>query len=123
MRWAACLLLAAGVHSIPLAAQLQPESDNEPLDLKSYTCAVHLDLVDLEDGRSEIVTVWAHGYYTGIRGVDEKADPGAWISVETFSEQLLKVCQSDTETLFISAVKQTAASKQTVQAKPEAARP
>ncbi|MEX2301012.1 MAG: HdeA/HdeB family chaperone [Bryobacterales bacterium] len=117
MKRAAFVLLTIWVASIFLAAQSQPESDNEPLDMKSYTCAVHFDLIELEDGRSDIVTVWAHGYYNGMRGVDEKAAPESWISVEAFSGQLLKVCQSDPEALFIHAVKQTA------QAKPEASRP
>jgi hypothetical protein len=114
---AAFLLLTVWVASLFLAAQSQSESDNEPLDMKSYTCAVHLDLIELEDGRSDIVTVWAHGYYNGMRGVDEKAGPESWISVEAFSERLLNICQSDPETLFIHAVKRTA------QAKPEASQP
>jgi hypothetical protein len=116
MRRAACLLLTAHLLSVVLAAQSQPDSENELLDLKSYTCAVHLDLIDLEDGRSDIVTVWAHGYHAGMRGIDEKSGPGGWIGVEAFSAQLLKVCQSNPEELFINAVKQTG------QVKPEVAR-
>ena len=117
MKRAAFLLLTALAAGFFLAAQSRPESDNEPLDMKSYTCAVHLDLIELEDGRSDIVTVWAHGYYNGMRGVDEKAAPESWISVEVFSEQLLEICRSDPKILFIHAIKQAA------QAKPEASRP
>ncbi len=116
MRTAAFLLLSVCLASISLAAQ-SPPTDNEPLDLKSYSCAEHLDLVDIEDGRSDIVTVWAHGYYNGMLGVDEKSAPASWITVEEFSERLLKVCQQDPKKLFITAVKQTAEAKQTAQAK------
>lgn len=116
MRRKACLFVAALMLSGSLAAQSQPQDDGDPLDLKSYDCATHLDLVDLEDGRSDIVTVWAHGYYNGMRGVDEKTEPAGWVSVEAFSEQLLKVCDGDPERLFISAVKLIA------QAKPAASR-
>jgi HdeA/HdeB family len=111
MKTAAFLLLSACMVSIPLAAQ-SPQADNDPLDLKSYSCAEHLDLVDLEDGRSDIVTVWAHGYYNGMRAVDEKSAPGSWISVEAFSEQLIKICQQDPKKLFITAVKQAAQPKE-----------
>jgi len=111
MKTAAFLLLSACLLSIPVAAQSQPQADDEPLDLKTYGCAQHLDLVDLEDGRSDIVTVWAHGYYSGKRGVDEASEPGSWMSVEAFSEQLLKVCHGEPGRLFISAVKQTAQAK------------
>jgi hypothetical protein len=115
MRRAACLLLTACALIVPLTAQSQPESENELLDLKSYTCAVHLDLVELEEGRSDKVTVWAHGYHAGMRGIDEKAGPGSWIGVEEFSGQLLKICRSAPEELFINAVKKT------VQPRPEVA--
>lgn len=108
MKRVACLLVSAWLLSVPLAGQTQPESENELLDLKSYTCELHLDLVELEDGRSDIVTVWAHGYHAGMLGVDDKAGPDRWISVEEFSGQLLKACQSDPEELFINAVKKTA---------------
>jgi hypothetical protein len=108
---AAFLLLSVCLGSIPLAAQSHSPADNEPLDLKSYGCAQHLELVDLEDGRSDIVTVWAHGYYNGMRGVDEKSDPAAWTTVEEFSEQLINVCQRDPEMLFIRAVKEIAQAK------------
>lgn len=113
---AACLVLIACSVSLPLKAQAQPDSDNELLDLKSYTCAVHLDLVELEDGRSDIVTVWAHGYRAGMHGLDEKTSPNGWVSVEEFSANLLKVCESNPEELFINVVKKTAL------AKPEVAR-
>jgi HdeA/HdeB family len=116
MKTAAFLLLSACLVSIPVAAQ-SPQGDNDPLDLKSYRCAEHLDLVDLEDGRSDIVTVWAHGYYNGMRGVDEKSAADSWISVEAFSEQLLKICQQDPEKLFITAVRQSAQPKPTTQIK------
>jgi len=111
MKTAALLLLSAWLLSVSLAAQSPPQADNEPLDLKSYHCELHLELVDLEDGRSDIVTVWAHGYYNGMRGVDENTEPAGWISVEAFSEQLLKACQRDPEKLFIGAVKETAQAK------------
>lgn len=116
MKRAAWLLLIACLVSVLLAAQAEPESDNEPLDLKSYTCAAHLDLVDLEDGRSEIVTVWAHGYRAGLRGLDDNSAPESWVGVEEFSAGLLKACESNPEQLFINAVKKAS------QSKPEAAR-
>jgi hypothetical protein len=111
MKTASLLFSIAFLLSVALLAQSQPQTDNEPLDLKSYGCAQHLELVDLEDGRSDIVTVWGHGYYNGMRGVDENSGPDGWISVEAFSEQLLKACQRDPEKLFISAVKETAQAK------------
>jgi hypothetical protein len=108
MKTASLLFSIAVLLSVALLAQSQPHSENEPLDLKSYGCAQHLELVDLEDGRSDIVTVWGHGYYNGMRGMDENSAPEGWISVETFSEQLLKVCERDPQKLFIFAVKETA---------------
>jgi hypothetical protein len=108
MKTASLLFSTALLLSMALLAQSQPQTDNEPLDLKSYGCAQHLELVDIEDGRSDIVTVWGHGYYNGVRGVDESSEAEQWISVEAFSEHLLKVCAGDPEKLFIVAVKETA---------------
>lgn len=106
MKWAGLLLVGACLLFSRAAAQSQ--NDNEPLDVKSYGCAQHLDLVDLEDGRAEIVTVWAHGYYHGMRGMNESSTTGMWLSVEAFSEQLIKTCKHDPEKLFIDAVRQIA---------------
>lgn len=111
MKRAGWLVLIACLVSVLLAAQADPDADNELLDLKSYTCAAHLDLVDLEDGRSDIVTVWAHGYSAGMRGLDDKSAPEGWVSVEEFSAGLLKVCESHPEELFINAVKKAAQAK------------
>jgi hypothetical protein len=107
MRRAAFLTVTILALAIPLAMRSQSQ-DDDLLDIKSYGCSQHLDLVDLEDGRSDIVTVWAHGYYNGMRGVDEKSEAGIWINVEDFSAQLLKICQQDSGMLFISAVRETA---------------
>jgi hypothetical protein len=104
-------LVGACILGAILAAQSQPQNDSEPLDLKSYGCAQHLDLVDLEDGRADIVTVWAHGYYNGMRGVDEDSATETWISVEAFSEQLLKTCEREPDKLFIAVVKEVARAK------------
>jgi hypothetical protein len=111
-----CVFMAVWVLTGSLAAQSQSQNEGDPLDLKSYDCATHLELVDLEDGRSDIAKVWAHGYYNGMRGVDEKTGPAGWVSVEAFSEQLLKICEEEPEKLFISVVKQIA------QTKPEVSR-
>jgi hypothetical protein len=101
----ACLLVC------PAAAQPQSPNDDESLDLKRYGCEQHLDLVDLEDGRAEIVTVWAHGFYHGMRGTNESSDTGMWMSVEDFSEELLKTCKREPEKLFIAVVKEMASAK------------
>lgn len=111
MRKVALCLAVLALLSIPLAAKPPQQADNDPLDLKSYHCAEHLELVDLEDGRSDIVTVWAHGYYNGMRGMDEKSDPDNWITVEDLSEQILKVCREDPAKLFIAAVREVAENK------------
>jgi hypothetical protein len=86
-------------------------ADHEPLDLKSYGCSQHLELLETEDGRSDIVTVWAHGYYNGMRGVDEASETSGWVSVERFSEDLVRVCEVSPEKLFIRALRELAGGK------------
>ena len=110
MKRTALLIVTALALAVPLVLRSQAE-DGELLDIKTYGCSQHLDLVDLEDGRSDIVTVWAHGYYNGMRGVDERSGADGWTSVEDFSTRLLGICRQDPEMLFISAVKETAGSQ------------
>lgn len=111
MRKAAFLLAAVVALSVSPAAQPQQESGNEPPDLRSYNCAEHLRLAALEDGRSAIISVWAHGYYSGMRGVDEKSEPINWIRVEEFSRHIVTICRADPGKLFIRAVKEFAQTK------------
>ena len=92
---------------LPLSAQ---ETDRDPdakLEPNATDCRRYIEIVDAEDGRSEVVIVWAHGYYSAARGVDEQTiTPITWKTVGEFAERLAQVCRKDPQKLFISAVKE-----------------
>jgi hypothetical protein len=76
------------------------------IELKTYSCAQHLEIVDLEDGRGDVRTVWAHGYYSALHGIDEKSPPVTAQMVIAFAERLEGVCKKDPEKLLIVALKE-----------------
>ncbi len=76
------------------------------IDPKTYTCAQHIEIVELEDGRSDVRTVWAHGYYSARRGVDELSAPVTGQLILEFAQQLERICRGNPSKLFITAIKE-----------------
>ena len=93
-----------GALTLPLAAQTA-EAEDESFDLKTYTCADHIRLVNAEDGRAEIVLLWAHGYWSALHGVDEHSGTITEAMIEEFRARLSERCEQHPERLFIVTVK------------------
>ncbi len=95
-----------------LQVPAQPQEEVKPkgegkLDLTEFRCSQYIELIDAEDGRLDVVLVWAHGYYTASRGVDEKnADPITWKTVGEFGAQLEQACRSNPDRLWVITLKQ-----------------
>ena len=103
----AMILALVGVMGASTPGQVQvPDDPSGRLDLGAYACRTYLALVEAEDGRSDVHTVWAHGYHSALTGVDETyRDPLTFETLLEFAQQLQQVCSRNPEQLFLSAVK------------------
>ena len=63
-------------------------------------------MTELQDGRSDVRIVWAHGYYSALNGVDENSPPIDVAELVTFSQRLDKACRAEPEKLFLVAVRE-----------------
>ncbi len=98
--------LAVMVCSALVSVKGQVYDPEGQIDPKTYTCAQHMEIVELEDGRSDVRTVWAHGYYSARRGVDENSAPVTAQMVVDFAQQLERICRGNSSKLFITAIKE-----------------
>ena len=101
------ILLAVTLPGLIWAQVNVPEPNNQ-LDLKSLQCSQYLELVDDEDPRADVHTVWAHGYHSALRGVDENSKPITFQTLVDFAKGLQKLCRESPKKLFIRAVKEVA---------------
>lgn len=98
------LAIMVSITLVSVKGQIyDPEGQIDP---KTYTCAQHMEIVELEDGRSDVRTVWAHGYYSARRGVDENSAPVTAQMVVDFAQQLERICRGNSSKLFITAIKE-----------------
>ena len=98
------LLLLAATPSSPQEA-LIPDPEAQ-IELSKYTCAQHVRLVDEEDGRSDVRTVWAHGYSSALKGIDETTGAFSVAEGVEFGTKLLEHCRANPNKLWIVAVKE-----------------
>lgn len=91
---------------MPVWAQVQAPDPTAKIDLKTYECSEYMELVDQEDARADVRTVWAHGYHSALRGIDETSAPITAQTVVTFAERLHKICREKPAKLFLVAVKE-----------------
>lgn len=99
-------LVAIMVCGTLVSAQGQDYDPEGQIDPRSYTCSQHIEIVELEDGRGDVRTVWAHGYYSARRGVDENSAPLTAQMFVDFAQQLENICRRNPDKLFIAAVKE-----------------
>ncbi|MCZ6767735.1 MAG: hypothetical protein O7D93_00655 [Acidobacteria bacterium] len=100
------LSLATMISSTLVSLQGQAYDPEGQIDPKTYSCTHHIEIVELEDGRSEVRTVWAHGYYSARRGVDENSAPVTAQMVVDCAQQLERICRENPSKLFITAIKE-----------------
>lgn len=103
----AALMLALLLQT-PGNAQVQkPGVDPDTvIDLKSATCWSFIEVVDAQDGRADVLLVWAHGYHAATVGVDDtNAPPMTWRTVEEFGERLQKACRHDPKALWLKVIR------------------
>jgi len=74
------------------------------VDPGTYTCAEHIEIVELEDGRGDVRTVWAHGYYSGLRGIGSDSPPLTGAAVIAFASRLDEACRSRLSGLFFETI-------------------
>jgi hypothetical protein len=88
--------------------QSEAEEPERKIDLTEATCSLYNEVVAAEDGRSDVLYVWAHGYWTGHRGVTEKnaKEPLSWSNLEVFAEKLNAVCSAMPDKLWASAIRE-----------------
>lgn len=85
-----------------------PDQEDSEIDPGSFQCAEYLELVGAADGRADVRTVWAHGYYSALRGFDESSAPVTVQLLMDFVGQLTSRCEAEPEKLWIQAVKELA---------------
>jgi hypothetical protein len=92
---------------VVLANQDATETQDR-IDPKTYSCADHLRLTGERDGRSDVRIVWAHGYYSGLRGIDKSSPAITVQDFVEFSGLLAEACKENPKKLFVAAVKDLA---------------
>jgi hypothetical protein len=101
------LLMLVALTALLSQNQSQPlDPDESRIDLSSLHCAEYLELVAADDGRADVRTVWAHGYYSALRGHDENSAPVTVQSLVEFVDRLESVCAAAPGKLWIHAVKE-----------------
>jgi len=87
--------------------QSETEESEQKLDLTKATCSIYNEVVEAEDGRSEVLYVWAHGYWTGQRGVTEEnaKEPLSWSNLEVFVQKLNSACAKTPDKLWAAAIR------------------
>ncbi len=87
--------------------QTEAEEPERKLDLSEATCSLYNEVVAAEDGRSDVLYVWAHGYWTGQRGVTEQnaKEPLSWSNLEVFVEKLNAVCAATPDKRWLAAIR------------------
>ncbi len=108
MRLTVLLVVMILVGQITARGQSDIEEPERQHDLTKVTCSVYNEVVEAEDGRSEVLFVWAHGYWTGQKGVTEKnaKEPLSWSNLEVFVEKLNSVCTASPEKLWVAAIRE-----------------
>jgi HdeA/HdeB family len=107
------LLIAFGVTMLGVllvysaAANSQQGYNREgQVDLKKFSCREYVALVEAEDGRADVATVWAHGYHSALDGLDpDQAVTGKM--VEAYGKRLEETCRAQPDSLFLSTIKAT----------------
>ncbi len=102
------ILLVVVVVSIAALAQ-DPEAEIEregQVDPGTYSCAEHIEIVDADDGRADVRIVWAHGYYSALRGFDTDSPPVTWKDVDGFARRLEQICRAKPNKLFLTAIRE-----------------
>ena len=97
-------LLVLSLH-VAVWAQASVPDPNAQIDLKAYKCSEYLNLGDEEDPRADVRTVWAHGYYSALRRLDEASKLITSQTLIDFAGRLQKSCREDPARLFIRALK------------------
>ena len=90
----------------PLTTSTQGRADDPEaqVDPRTYNCAAHIEIVDLDDGRGDVRTVWAHGYYTGLRGIGSDSPPLTGEAVIAFAARLDETCRKKPSALFFDVI-------------------
>lgn len=84
----------------------QVRSREGQLDFKKFTCREYVNLVAEDDGRSDVIDVWAHGYHSALHNLDFN-QPVTGKMVEEYGKQLEQSCKANLEGLFLDVVKTT----------------
>lgn len=100
------MTLCAASWGLLAPLQIEVPDPDAQIDPKTYTCAEHLELLEAEDGRSEVRTVWAHGYHSALKGVDQNSPPISVSDLLEFSGRLEDRCRQEPEALFFKVLKQ-----------------
>ncbi len=90
----------------PLTSSTQGRADDPKaqVDARTYNCAAHIEIVELEDGRGDVRTVWAHGYYTGLRGIGSDSPPLTGEAVIAFAARFDETCRRRPSALFFDVL-------------------
>jgi len=83
-----------------------PTGTDGQIPVGTFTCSDHVRMTELQDGRSDVRIVWAHGYYSALSGVDENSSPIDVGELVTFSQRLDTACRAEPDKLFLIAIKE-----------------
>jgi len=101
------LLMLIALTGLLSQNQSQPlEADESRIDPGSFDCAEYLELIEADDGRADVRTVWGHGYYSALRGFDENSAPVNVQTLVEFVDRLQSACVAAPGKLWIQAVRE-----------------
>ena len=76
------------------------------LEPTKTSCAEYIEVIEAEDGRGDVVNLWAHGYHSALSGVDQTTETAiTWRRLNEFVARLDRVCREKPETLFLAAIR------------------
>ena len=104
MTTAALLILSLGLSA--REQEGRPFDPDAQVDFRIYKCSDHIEILEAADGRAAVRIVWAHGYHSGLRGVNTESPPVTWMDIQNFANRLEESCRADPSKLCLLAIRE-----------------
>lgn len=76
------------------------------IKLDTYTCAQHMKIVEVDDSRRDVQTVWTHGFYTAHHFEKMKSEQLSWNHISDFYNRLQADCKVNPDRLIVEVLKE-----------------
>lgn len=103
MKTLVAITAALLVLSVPLFPQGQASEETRASNLNTIACSEYLQMVGDDEDREQVWTVFAFGYYSGLRSPDLDIEVSREVYLE-FKDRLVAACQTEPTRLFAVAI-------------------